>query len=75
MKYIILEAQTDGNGQTAFLPPEQENTEQAADSLYYAKLSAAAVSNVPLHTAFYLDWEGKLIASKYYRHDIPTPQE
>ena len=72
MKYIILEAQTDGTGQTAFLPPEQKNDKNEADSIYYAKLSAAAISQVPLHTIFYLDYEGRLIESKYYRHDVNT---
>ena len=74
MKYIILEAQTDGNGQTAFLPPEQANSEQEADSIYYAKRSAAAVSQVPLHTVYYLDWEGNLIESKLYRHNVNTQE-
>lgn len=71
MKYIILEAQTDANNQTAFLTDQKEDRNEA-DSVYYLKLSSAAISAVPLHMVSLMTSEGQLIDSKYYRHDVPV---
>ena len=70
MKYIILEAQTDENNQTAFLTDQKEDRNEA-DSVYYIKLSSAAISVVPLHMVSLMTSEGQMIDSKYYRHEVP----
>ncbi len=71
MKYIILEAQTYENNQTAFLTDQKEDRNEA-DSVYYNKLSSAAISVVPLHMVSLMTSEGQMIDSKYYRHEVPA---
>lgn len=70
MKYIILEAQTNANNQTAFLTDQKEDRNEA-DSVYYLKLASAAISNIPLHMVALMTYNGQMIESKSYAHDVP----
>ena len=72
--FIILETQTylDGNVGTLINPYINQNE---AESKYHAILSAAAVSNVPRHTAFMLTDDGYVIKSECYKHEVePEPE-
>ena len=65
--YIILEMQTNGDS-TALVPPVTYREQNQADSAYYQKLAAAAVSSVPVHTITMLDEHGRSIRSEFYEH-------
>ena len=69
MNYLVVEMQT-ANGQTAALNYSYDN-KLDAESKYHAVLSAAAISQVPIHAAVLLTEEGNRIAGQYYSH----PQE
>lgn len=71
--YIILEMQTNGDT-TALTQPLSYKDPNKADSAYYQKLAAAAISSVPVHTITMLDEHGRLIRSDYYEH-IPAEPE
>lgn len=73
IKYIIIEMQTDNNGNTAVLQDIKAD-ENEADSVYHLKLSSAAVSNVPLHAVIMITNEGTYKQSKYYRHAVNTQE-
>ena len=65
--YIILEMQTNGDT-TALVPPVTYKDMNQADSAYYQKLAAAAISSVTVHTITMLDEHGRLIRSDFYEH-------
>lgn len=65
--YVILEMQTTDN-QTALVPPVTYTDKLQADSAYYQKLAAAAVSPVPIHTITMLDEHGRVERSDCYEH-------
>ena len=65
--YIILEMQTTGT-QTALVPPATYADKLQADSAYYQRLAAAAISAVPIHTITMLDEHGRVIRSDFYEH-------
>lgn len=67
--YIILEMQTDANGNTAVLPAHQKADRKEADGVYHQILSVAATSTVPVHSAFIVDEYGNIIRSEYYTHE------
>ena len=71
--YIILEMQTNGDS-TALVPPVTYKEQNQADSAYYQKLAAAAISSVTVHTISMLDEHGRLIRSDFYEH-IPAEPE
>lgn len=66
-KYIIIEMQTNASGQTAFLT-DQNDDRNTADSIYYGKLSAAAISKVPMHSVVLLQDNGAELMNGYYDH-------
>lgn len=68
MKYIIQEMQTNAEGTTAFVPPEQRDNRNEADSVFYARASAAAVSSVPVHTVTLETNEGFQLNQICYKH-------
>lgn len=72
--YIVQELQTSGNT-VAFLPAIQKQIKEEAESAYHTIMSAAAVSNVPVHTCIIYDEHGNdcTPGRKYYEH-IPTPE-
>lgn len=65
--YIVLETQTDTNGTVGTLITSYENRNDA-ESKYHNILTAAAISEVPLHYAFLLTDEGYTIKSEGYDH-------
>lgn len=72
--FIVLETQTNKDGTVGTIPMAYEN-ENEAKSKYHAVLSAAAISSVPVHTAFLLTDEGMLYSSECFKHEVePTPE-
>lgn len=69
MKYVVVELQTDANGNVANLVT-QHSTRGEADSKYHAVLSAAAVSTLPVHAAILMDNYGLVYAQGRY-----TPED
>lgn len=72
--YIIMEVQVfpEGNMSTPCYAYENLNS---AESKYHAILSSAAVSSLPIHTAFMLTDTGQIIKSQSYTHEIePEPE-
>ena len=71
--YLVLETQTAANGTVATLI-DQFADRNAAENKYHLILASAAISQIPIHTAFMLTDEGFTIKSETYRHD-PQPVE
>ena len=65
--YIVLEMQTDTDGNVASIMNSYTDINQA-DSAYYQALSAAAISNVKVHTIMMFTPTGQIIKSDYYKH-------
>ena len=65
--YIVIELQTNEQGQTANIVTAY-NDEGQAYSKYHAVLSAAAVSSVPYHAAVLLDHAGLQLAQWCFEH-------
>ena len=68
MAYVVVELQTNSEGQTASIITGHETVEQAY-SKYHAVLSAAAVSKVPYHAAVLLDRAGLELAQWCFEHE------
>lgn len=65
MSYLVVELQTYADGTVGHI--EWDFTSQAeAESRFHAVLSAAAVSEVPVHAACLLDSTGRLLDRKCY---------
>lgn len=73
MRYIVIELQTTGNS-TANIVTAYDSKEQA-ESAYYAILSAAAVSSVPVHSAAIITEEGYPLMSGHYKHEQPVIED
>jgi hypothetical protein len=67
MKYVVIELQTDANGNVANIITEH-NTINEAEAKFYTILAAAAVSSVPCHTAVILSNTGETHGTKCYEH-------
>lgn len=65
--FIVIEMQTNSEGETALLT-FQKATRAEADSQYYTILAAAAISQVPVHSAVMLTKDGGFVTSKAYDH-------
>ena len=65
--YIVLETQTNSEGQVATLINQFED-EFAADSKFHQILASAAISDIPIHTAFILTDDGRAIRAESYKH-------
>lgn len=67
MKYIINEYQSqDESSATAIVTPQQTNDYYEAESIYYDKLSKAAVSTVPYHAVTLEQFDGFRLMEKCY---------
>ena len=73
MNYIVIEQQTT-NGTTAVLTTVKSNINEA-EQQYHTVLAAAAVSQVPLHSASMLNERGQLIKYELFDHTEPEPEE
>lgn len=69
MKYIVIELQKLVDGTVANLVYSY-NTKKEAESKYYAILSAAAVSNVPIHSAIILQEDAIPVTFKSFEHVV-----
>ena len=68
--YIVLEIQTYANGTVATLPPIIKASRDEAESAYHSILSAAAVSELPLHSAILMSNEGRELMHQAYVHTV-----
>lgn len=74
MKYIVVEIQTNQNGTVGTLVNAYDDR-NAAESKYHAVLAAAAVSQIPCHSAVLVSQEGFPLANGCYRHEEQIPAE
>lgn len=69
--FIVQEIQTYSNGSIAVLTTQKENDSEA-ESTYHSILAAAAVSELPIHTAIIMRPDGSTIKKEcYMRGDQP----
>lgn len=69
--YFVFELQQMANGQCAVLPYHDDSwTYQQAESVFYAKCSAAAISQIPIHTVMLADVEGAVYAVKTWSREV-----
>ena len=73
MKFIVLEIQTHEDGNIGTLINAYENINEA-EHRYHEILSAAAISELPVHTAFFLTNEGTCIKGEKYIHEQSEPE-
>ena len=66
MKYVVIELQDSGES-VANIVNAYDSVHQA-EQRYHQVLSAAAVSQVPVHSAVMLSSEGQFIKSESYSH-------
>lgn len=66
--FVVLELQTNKDGSVGSLIYTY-NSRAEAESKYHAVLSAAAISNIPVHTAVMMDNRGMNIFSQHYLHE------
>ncbi len=64
--FFIIEIQGYGDSFAQLVTQKSSRNEAEAD--YYRVLSAAAISNVPIHTAVMIDHTGHLYYAKQYEH-------
>lgn len=72
--YILLETQSYTNGTVGTLVNSYEDRD-TAENKYHLILAAAAVSNLPRHSAFMLSDEGYIIKSECYTHEVEEAEE
>ena len=68
MKYLIIEMQTDAEGNVATITT-QKDTLNEAFSVYYMILAAAALSTLPHHAAVILRSDGFSMAFQDFAHE------
>lgn len=72
--YIVMEVQVFPNGSMSS-PCYAFEKLNSAEAKYHAILSAAAVSSLPVHTAFMLTDTGRTIKSECFKHETePEPE-
>ena len=72
--YIIVEVQVFADGKKS-TPCYAYDDRNAAEAKYHAILSAAAVSKLPIHSAFMLTVDGRVIRSESYKHEVESEVE
>ena len=73
MQYYIIEIQQYADLSYGHIV-HWATTRNEAESKYYAVLSAAAVSDLPSHSATLIDSEGTFVMSRCYHHEQPAPE-
>ena len=68
MVFIVMEIQSD-NTTAAHLVDKYDNR-NAAESKFHTILAAAAISQIPTHTAVMLTDTGKALKSETYTHEV-----
>ena len=66
--YIVIELQTNAQGQVSNIVTAYDNLPQAQQK-YHTILSAAAVSDVPTHSAVILDKTGMIVEQRSFSHE------
>lgn len=74
MKYLVIEIQVSDSGSVGNFVWVYDDINDAY-SKYHSVLSAAAVSNVPVHSAVILNETGFCIRHESYDHRQPEPPE
>ena len=74
ISWVIIEMQTDRDGNTAFVKPVNEKDEAEAWSKYYLTLSYAVKSSVYCHTVMICTTDGRTHDSQCYMHGINNPE-
>ena len=75
MKYFVFEIQKQFDGSYAHLV-HTADTRNAAESIYHQVLAAAAISNIPEHSAIMFTSEGFPLMHQSYKHDgAQLPEE
>lgn len=72
--YIVIELQTNAEGQVANIVTAYENRLEA-ESKYHQILTAAAISSIYTHSAVILNERGEVERSEYYRHPMNVESE
>lgn len=65
--FIVIELQTE-KGTTSVLPAITKDDKLEAESAFYTIRSAAAISDVDVHSAIMIDEHGNMLNSFYYEH-------
>lgn len=74
MKYYVVEIQKMPEGNFAHLVHEAA-TRNEAESKYHQVLSAAAIANLPMHSAILFTSEGFPLMQQSYQHNYVAPVE
>ena len=72
-KFLAIELQTNSDGSVGNLVYSYDELNQA-ESKYHAILSAAAVSELPMHAAVLVRSDGAVLSSGFYDHTEPEPE-
>lgn len=75
MKYVVIEIQKFADGTIAVPPVNTYDSFFDAASRYHTILAAAAISDVPVHTAMMLTETGQQIRLDTFNHDAGEPAE
>ena len=67
MAFIVIELQKNEKGVVSNIVT-QHNTQPEAESKYHAVLAAAAVSEIPVHSAVIVSEEGFSLMHQCYKH-------
>lgn len=67
MNYILIEAQTNAQGQTAIVTPAVYNNAIDAEAEFLTKCAYARRSGLAAHSVTLLDEEGKVLARKCFK--------
>ena len=79
-QFYIIEIQQYANGEFGHIVHYafDENPEKArmkAESKYHEVLAAAAISELPQHSATLLTCDGRAVMYQCYKHTVVTPEE
>lgn len=66
--YIVIELQKNAEGVVSNIVTSH-NTKEEAESKYYSILAAAAVSNIPVHSAIIVSEDGFPVKNNCYKHE------
>lgn len=79
-QFYIIEIQKYVNGEFGHIvhfayDEDATKARLKAESKYHQVLAAAAVSELPQHSATLLTSDGRAIMNQVYRHEVITPEE
>lgn len=70
--YIVMEIQTNANGEVGTLINQYESRNQA-ESKFHTILASASVGNLPVHTAVIMTNEGVTLRAECYKNGENEP--